>query len=79
MKNKHLVLLFLGVLILGIASRWLPVRYRTFFETNLLRVEVADVSRMIVSAPGMSDLLFERIDRGWSRSRTVRQLFRQIP
>jgi hypothetical protein len=66
MKNKHLVLLFLGVLILGIASRWLPVRYRTFFETNLLRVDAADVSRMIVSAPGMSDLLFERIDRGWS-------------
>ncbi|MBK9336153.1 MAG: DUF4340 domain-containing protein [Lewinellaceae bacterium] len=72
MKNKHLVLLFLGVLALGAASRWLPVRYRSFFETHLLRVEPNDVSRMVVSAPGKPDLLLERIEGGWSAEQAGR-------
>jgi len=66
MKNKHLVLLFLAVLALGMAARWLPVRYRSFFESNLLRVDTESVSRLALSVPGKPDLLLERVETGWS-------------
>ena len=66
MKNKHLVLLFLLVVVVGLVSRMLPVRYRTFFESNLFRWDETDVSRMVVSVPDRPDLLLERIEHGWS-------------
>ena len=66
MKNKHLVLLFLAVLALGIAFRWLPVRYRSFFESNLLRGVTASGNRLARWVPGHPDLLLERVETGWS-------------
>jgi len=72
MKNKHLVLLFVGVLLVGLVSRWLPVRYRTLFESRLFRWEEKDVSRMTVSGGGRPDLLFERLEEGWGVEQEAR-------
>lgn len=66
MKNKHLVLIFFTVLALGYATRWLPVRYRSFFESNLLLVDTATAQRITVSVPGKPDLFLERVESGWS-------------
>ncbi|MFN0014534.1 MAG: hypothetical protein ACKVU2_08290 [Saprospiraceae bacterium] len=66
MKNKHLLFLFLSVLALGLASRWLPLRYRTVFDSHLLRFDPEAVSRVAVSVPGKPDLILERIENGWS-------------
>lgn len=72
MKNKHLVLLFVGVLLVGLVSRWLPVRYRTFFETSLFRWEEKHVDRMVIAVAGKPELLFERIEQGWSVEQEAR-------
>ncbi|MEQ1747044.1 MAG: DUF4340 domain-containing protein [Saprospiraceae bacterium] len=72
MKNKHLVLLFLSVLASGLAARWLPLRYRTFFDSHLLRFDPEAVSRMVVSVPGSPDLFLERIENGWGAEQNGR-------
>jgi len=76
-KNKHLVLIFLSVLVFGLVSRWLPVRYRTLFETNLLRLDAGRVDRMVIQVPGKPDLLFERVEHGWSAEQEGRTSFVQ--
>lgn len=65
MKNKHLVLLFLGVLVLGLIARNLPVRYRSFFQTKLLRIEINALTRFAIAVPQHADLVFERVDNRW--------------
>lgn len=77
MKNKHLVLIFLSVLAFGLVSRWLPVRYRTLFETNLLRLDAGRVDRMVIQVPGKPVLLFERVEHGWSVEQEGRAAFVQ--
>jgi len=72
MKNKHLVLVFFSVLLLGLVLRRLPLRYRTLFESSLFRWEEKDVTRMKISALGRPDLLFERIDQGWGLEQEAR-------
>ncbi len=65
MKNKHLVLLFLLVLLLGLISRWLPVQYQSFFNTKLIKAETALVDRLVVANPGKPDLTLERLQGKW--------------
>lgn len=66
MKNKHLVLLFLSVLVVGLLVRVLPVRYRTFFHTELIRVDTATLTQCVIQAPGQPELTLERTERGWT-------------
>ena len=65
MKNKHLVLLFLFVLLLGLISRWLPVRYQSFFNTKLIKADAALVNRLVVENAGKPDLTLERLQQKW--------------
>lgn len=71
MKNKHLVLLFLVVLTLGLL-RYLPIRYRPVFHNDLIRVDTAAMTRCIVLAPGQPELSIERSETGWAADQNGR-------
>ncbi len=66
MKNKHLVLLFLAVLVTGLLSRYLPIRYKPFFQNELIRVDTAAMTKCILLAPGQAELALERSETGWT-------------
>lgn len=64
MKNKHLVLLFLLVLLLGYVGRRLPWRCQSDLRSRLVPVPEA-VYRIQVSRKGQPDLFLERTAVGW--------------
>ena len=66
MKNKHLALLFLAVLVTGLLSRYLPIRYKPFFQNELIRVDTAAMTKCILLAPGQGELALERSETGWT-------------
>lgn len=65
MKNKHLVLLFLFVLLLGLISRWLPVHYQSYFSTKLIKANADVVNKLVVKKTGSPDLILERLQGKW--------------
>jgi hypothetical protein len=70
MKNKHLVLLFVGVLALGGVVRWWPWRGPSDFRARLLPFDVANTTVCInLRAPegGLTELV--RTDDGWLATR----------
>lgn len=66
MKNKHLVLLFLITLLIGLAVRKAPWKNATFFQTQLLRIDSMAVQQIQMTLPGQMPLLLQRGDIGWS-------------
>jgi hypothetical protein len=64
MKNKHLVLLFLLVLLLGYVGRRLPWRCQSDLRSRLVPAPEA-VYRIQVSRGGQPDLFLERTAAGW--------------
>lgn len=71
MKNKHLVLLFIIVLILGLL-RYLPVRYRPVFHNDLIRVDTAALTKCVVAVPGQPEISIERAETGWAADQNGR-------
>ena len=65
MKNKHLLLLFLGVLILGLMSRHLPWNYRSFFKNELIRIDTSSLIQCAVLVSGQPELSLDRTETGW--------------
>lgn len=65
MKNKHLVLLFLGVLAIGLVARRLPFWRAERMETSLVQAHPARISRVALSLPGAPELALERGGEGW--------------
>lgn len=65
MKNKHLVLLFLLVLASGFIARWLPIQYRSFFQTKLVKIDAAFVNRIVLEIPKQPALTFEKAGGKW--------------
>lgn len=65
MKNKHLVLLFLSVLALGLIARWVPFKYSGNFEGNLLQIDTLLLTRIRITAPAQPDLILERTETQW--------------
>ena len=74
MKNKHLVLLFLITLLIGLAVRRAPWRTDTFFKTNLLRLDTAEVQQIQITLPGKPPLFLLRSDQGWSADQSERSV-----
>ncbi len=74
MKNKHLVLLFLLTLFVGLAVRRAPWRNATFFQTNLLRLDTASVQQIQITLPNMPMLFLLRSDVGWSAEQEDRSV-----
>ncbi len=65
MKNKHLVLIFLLTLLVGLAVRRAPWRDATFFRAKLLPIDTAEVQRLEISLPGQHGLIMVRNDANW--------------
>jgi hypothetical protein len=66
MKNKHLLLLFLATVALGLLSRRLHWS-KSGADLPLIRLDTAAVAQISIAQPGQSELLFERSDEGnWS-------------
>ena len=65
MKNKHLVLLFLLTLGLGLAIRHAPWREAAFPGTQLLPTDTAEIRRIEIQMPGQSVLVLTLNDAGW--------------
>ena len=65
MKNKHLLLIFLATVAIGLLSR--QVQWgKTDTATPLVRLDTAAVMQINIALPGQSELLFERTDEGWA-------------
>lgn len=65
MKNKHLVLLFLGVLAIGFVARKLPFWRGEWLDTGLIKADTAKINRILVDLPGQPELSLERSESGW--------------
>jgi hypothetical protein len=65
MKNKHLVLLFLATLAVGLLARRFPWRNVLDFRAELVRLDTAEVIQLSLQIPGQLELLLERSDAGW--------------
>ena len=72
MKNKHLVLLFLAVLALGLLARWSPFEYRSVFERKLIRIDTVLLSRLVISIPKQAEMTLEKTDAQWVASQAGR-------
>lgn len=74
MKNKHLVLLFLATLLVGLAVRRAPWRDSTFFQTNLLKLNSAEIQQVQIILPEQPPLFLLRGDTGWSVEQAERSV-----
>lgn len=72
MKNKHLVLLFLLTLLVGLAVRRAPWRNSAFFQTNLLKLDTAALQQIQITLPGKPALFLLRGDGGWTAEQLER-------
>lgn len=77
MKNKHLVLLFLLTLLIGLALRKAPWKNAVFFQSNLLKVDTSQVQQILIACPGKPDLTLVRTENGWSAEQQERSTFVQ--
>lgn len=66
MKNKHLVLLFLITLLVGLAMRRAPWRNSAFFQTKLLKIDPSEVQEIHITLPASPVISYLRGDAGWS-------------
>jgi len=74
MKNKHLVLLFLLTLAVGLAVRRAPWKNATIFQTSLLKIDTAEIQQIQISLPGKPTLFLLRGDLGWSAEQSDRSV-----
>ena len=74
MKNKHLVLLFLFTLLVGLAVRRAPWRHATFFQTKLLKLDTASIQQIQITLPNKPTLFLLRSDIGWSAEQEERSV-----
>lgn len=77
MKNKHLVLIFLLTLGVGLLARRLPWRVSEMFQTDLIEVDTSALQSISITRPGAAELLLERTDGGWIADQNGRPV--QVP
>lgn len=74
MKNKHLVLLFISTLLVGLAVRKAPWRDSTLFQSNLLKIDTAEVQQIQISLPAQPTLYLLRGDAVWTAEQASRSV-----
>jgi hypothetical protein len=74
MKNKHIVLIFLLTLLVGLAVRRAPWQSATFFQTSLLKLDTATLQQMQVTLPGKPTLFLQREDNQWTAEQEDRSV-----
>ena len=72
MKNKHLLLLFLATVAVGLLARRVPWFKANIFQTDLIALDTAQVTQISVFQPGQPELLFERTESGWAAAQELR-------
>lgn len=77
MKNKHLVLIFLLTLVVGLVARRLPWRVSEIFQTDLIEVDTSALQSISINRMGGVELLLERADIGWVTDENDRPV--QVP
>ena len=65
MKNKHLVLLFLGTLLLGLLLRQFPWQKNATPAVDLLRIDSVSVDRIRLQFPNQPALNLQKDAAGW--------------
>ncbi len=68
MKNKHLILIFLTTLLLGLAAKYLPWFKSEIIKTRLIEIRPEELQKISIQTPGHSELLLERSDDYWVAS-----------
>lgn len=75
LKNKHLVLLFLAILLGSFVFRRLPLHGDREFRRDIVRLPLDSITQIILQTPGDTEsIIFNRINAAWSvtnGSRTV--------
>ncbi len=74
MKNKHLVLIFLVVLLAGLLLRHVPWCCKASVQSPLLKAPVEAVYRIYIRRPGQPDFLLEHSATGWMAEQGGRTL-----
>jgi len=74
MKNKHLVLIFILTLLIGLLVRRAPWLNATFFKTDLLKLDTASVQQLRIMMPGQPPLYLLRGDAAWSAEQNERSV-----
>lgn len=65
MKNKHLLIIFVATLLLGLIARYAPWFKSDTLQSDLIRVQPGAVKRLSLVAPGAAELALERNEDGW--------------
>ncbi|MFM8487533.1 MAG: hypothetical protein ACKOCH_14490, partial [Bacteroidota bacterium] len=65
MKNKHLVLLFLFVLLTGLVSRFSPWFKSDQIQSFLVKAEKNEIRRLSILNRQLPELLLEADDKNW--------------
>jgi hypothetical protein len=74
-KNKHLLLLFLFTLLLGLGFRHFPWRQRAWFERSILTIQAADIQSLSLHVPGADTLTLVQEEGGtWRIAHAQRNL-----
>lgn len=74
MKNKHLVLLFVVALLVGLALREAPWRDTVLFTADLLKIDTTDIQQIQITAPGKAPLYLIRNENGWAAEQDNRHV-----
>jgi hypothetical protein len=65
MKNKHLVLLFLAALVIGLITRGWPWKTVPNFEAELIKIDTSSLSQLAIRMANRPELILERTEKGW--------------
>lgn len=65
MKNKHLVLIFVLTLLIGLAVRRAPWKLTSFFQAELITMDTSAIHQIEIQRAQTPSLLLLRGDEGW--------------
>lgn len=74
MKNKHLILLFLATVAVGLLARRMPWFKANIFQTDLIALDTASVTRISILQAGQPELMLERTETGWAAGQEMRSV-----
>ncbi len=75
MKNKHLVLIFMSVLLLGLILRQMPWHCQETVGAPLVKLPAEDIYRIRINRADGTELLLERTPSGWTAEQSGRIVF----
>lgn len=71
MKNKHLLLLFLATIAVGLLARRVPWFKDSLLQTSLIEVDTTRLTQISIYLPDQPELLIERTESGWAATQEI--------